>query len=50
MVTIINNKTWEGSGVKKKVKCLGEQLFDKEFFFVVVVGPTAVVQAPRAWP
>lgn len=39
MVTIINNKTWEGSGVKKKVKCLGEQLFDKEFFFFFLLVP-----------
>lgn len=34
MVRVINNKTWEGSGVKKKPKCIGEQWFDKEFFSV----------------
>lgn len=46
MVKIINNKTWEGLGVKKKVKCLGEQWFDQDFFSV---GPMSVVQTLQAW-
>lgn len=30
MVRIINNKTWEGSELKKEVKCLGEQWFEMQ--------------------
>lgn len=34
MVRILNNKTWKGSGAKKKKSQMPwEQWFDKEFFF-----------------
>lgn len=32
MVRKINNKTWEGWEVKKKVKCLGEQWFEVQLY------------------
>lgn len=47
MVRILNNKTWEGSGAKKKkAKCLGSSGLIRNFFSV---GPKSVVQALQAW-